>query len=475
MPSHATKVLMGFYFYPRGGSAHAARAIANELECTNFDVTILAGSRSDLGDDALADHFFPRGDLSIVDFVPALESLEVSSEFDDDEDAPMHGSYEDRPDAPDPVFATLDDEAFEVHVEAWTRELAGAGAGANDVLYLHHLTPINEAALRGFPDVPVVGHVHGSELLMLERICRGAPSHWEQAEEWAERIFRWAAGCERIVVNSPEGRDRAADLLDLDPSRFVLVPNGFDPSFEPLDVDRRAHWRRHLVESPRGWSPDSEPGSVRYVEEDLAVLDGPTLLYSGRFTEVKRLTLLIEAFAHARDSLSTPAALVLLGGYPGEWEGEHPIETVERLGVGGVFLAGWHGHDELPRFLSAADVLVHASVREQFGQVLVEAMACGLPVIAVDRGGPATIVDDGESGWLVAPDDRDAMSAAMAEAVNDADLRRKRGRRALEVAGERYTWEQIGERLGAMIDEVLSGADGSRRELEAELPGSTVV
>ena len=62
------------------------------------------------------------------------------------------------------------------------------------------------------------------------------------------------------------------------------------------------------------------------------------------------------------------------GGYPGEWEGEHPIETVERLGIGDVFLAGWHGHDELPRFLSAADVLVHASVREQFGQVLVEGL-----------------------------------------------------------------------------------------------------
>ena len=66
------------------------------------------------------------------------------------------------------------------------------------------------------------------------------------------------------------------------------------------------------------------------------------------------------------------------------------------------------------------------------------------------------------------------MSTAMVEAISDADLRRKRGRRALQVAGERYTWEQIGELLGAMIDEVLSGADVRRSELEAELPGSTV-
>ena len=50
-------------------------------------------------------------------------------------------------------------------------------------------------------------------------------------------------------------------------------------------------------------------------------------------------------------------------------------------------------------------MLVHASVREQFGQVLVEAMACGVPPIAVERGGPATIVDHGQTGWLVEPDD----------------------------------------------------------------------
>ena len=106
------------------------------------------------------------------------------------------------------------------------------------------------------------------------------------------------------------------------------------------------------------------------------------LLYTGRFTEVKRLPLLIEAFARARPRFRTRTALVLLGGYPGEWEGEHPIETIERLGLSDVFLAGWHSHEELPDFINAADLLVHASVKEQFGQVLVEAMACGLPVIA---------------------------------------------------------------------------------------------
>src|SRR4029079_13325819 len=92
---------------------------------------------------------------------------------------------------------------------------------------------------------------------------------------------------------------------------------------------------------------------------------------------------------------------------------------VARTGARDVFLAGWHGHGELPAFLRAGDLLVHAAVREQFGQGLVEAMACGLPVIAVDRGGPASIVDDPATGWLVEPDDLEGLAACMVAAVND--------------------------------------------------------
>jgi glycosyltransferase involved in cell wall biosynthesis len=454
MPTTPTKLLMGIYFYPRGGSAHVCRAISRQLELHGFEVTVLSGSRSDLGEHALATSFYAGLDLHPVDFTPALRSPDPLRFEGPAGTAPMHGSYEDRPEAQDPVLASLDDEAFELQVEAWMRELRLAGAAEADLLYLHHLSPLSEAAARAFPELPVLGHVHGTELLMLERIASGPPAGWTHADAWAQRICEWAAGCERIVAGSAEGVRRAAAVLDLDPDRFVCVPNGFDAGFAPRQVERRSHWRRQLVERPQGWRPRSGPGSVAYEEADLAALDGTVLLYAGRFTEVKRLPLLIEAYARARPRFQGPSALVLLGGFPGEWEGEHPAETVERLGLSDVFLAGWHSHDALPDFLNAADLLVHASVREQFGQVLVEAMACGLPVIAVDRDGPATIVADGETGWLVPPDDAMALAAAMVEAVNDAAERRRRGGLAREEASDRYAWREIGDHLTELVGEL---------------------
>ena len=449
-------MLMGVYFYPRGGSSHVCRSIARQLEGNGLQVTLLTGSRSDLGEAALARSFYAGLDLHPVDFTPAIESSDPLRYRGAAGTAPIHGSYEDRPDAVDPVLASLDADQYELQVEAWSAALAAAAAPGVDALYLHHLTPLNEAAGRVLPGVPVIGHVHGTELLMLEEIETGAPAGWAHAEEWAERLRRWAAGCRRIVVNDRGGLDRAASLLGLDEDRFVCVPNGFEPVFSPSEVDRRAHWRRHLVTEPRGWRPEGGPGSVAYEERDLEALERTVLLAVGRFTEVKRLPLLIEAFARAQEELSERAALVLIGGHAGEWEGEHPYEAIQRTGARDVFLAGWHGHDELPPFLRAGDLLVHASVREQFGLVLIEAMACGLPAIAVDRGGPASIVDDPETGWLVEPDDVDGLARAIVTAVTDAEERRARGRRAREEAVGHYSWSHLGEELAEIVRNVRS-------------------
>jgi glycosyltransferase involved in cell wall biosynthesis len=265
---------------------------------------------------------------------------------------------------------------------------------------------------------------------------------------------------------------RAVRLLDLDPERMVLVANGIDPEFTPRTVDRKAHWKHHLADESRGWAAGEQPGGISYSEAELEPLEGTTLLAAGRFTEVKRLTLLIEAYAEAKQRFGSGTALVLLGGYPGEWEGEHPAATIERLGLDDVFLAGWHS-TRLPDFYSAADVLVHASVHEQFGQVLIEAMGCGTPVIAVARGGPATIIDDGETGWLIEPDDRAQLVEALVDAVNDPAERRVRGARARVAVADRYSWDRIGTELAAALSAML-GAATSRETVDSGDVGSGV-
>jgi glycosyltransferase involved in cell wall biosynthesis len=440
------RVLAGLLFSPRGGSAHVARALAHELPEHGWDVTVVSGSTgAGLGD---AERFYAGLDVRPADFSAG--------------DVPMHPSYEDRPGAPDRCFARVGDEEYRQHVAAWSRVLEGAGAAEADVLWLHHLTPLHEAATRVAPGVPIVGHLHGTELLMLEAIAAGAPTRWGHAEAWARRMRRWARSCERIIVPTHRDVGRTVSVLGIPASVCVAIPNGFDPDlFHPAVADRAAFWRRHLVDRPQGWAPGRPAGSVRYDEAQVAALDGAVvLLYVGRFTAVKRLGLLVRAFERARRRASRSAALVLLGGHPGEWEGEHPLEAIEAAGARDVFLAGWHPHRELAAFLRAADVQVLASVREQFGLVLVEGMACGLPAIAVDRFGPGEIVEDGRTGWLVEPDDEEGLAAAMRAAIEDGEERASRGLAARRAALERWSWPALAGR----VSEVLGDAAAVRAQ-----------
>lgn len=464
----AVRVLSAILFSPRGGSAHVARALARGLRKLDFSVTLLSGSRSG-GGAGDAERFYGAGCVRAVDFGPALTCGDPLRFEGPPGTAPLHPSYEDRPGAPDRVFAVLDDDDYERQVRAWARELERAGAADADILHLHHLTPINEAAKRVAPGVPVVGHLHGTELLMLEQIAAGPPPGWSHTERWAERMRTWARRCARVVV-APAGIERAVDQLGLERGRIVPLPNGADTErFRPRHVDRARFWRHALVEDPQGWLPGQGPGSARYGEDEAARLAGGTvLLYVGRFTEVKRVDRLIAAFGRARERLDEPAGLVLVGGHPGEWEGEHPAETAARLGVADVFLAGWHAQPELPCFFGAADVVAISSRREQFGQVVVEGMACGLPVVAVRSLGPASIVEDGRTGWLVAPDDEAALAGALVDALGDPIERRRRGTRARQAAVERFSWSSIAAQLGTVLAEVVGTARNGRDTLRAE-------
>jgi glycosyltransferase involved in cell wall biosynthesis len=459
------RVVMALMFFPRGGSAQVARYVGGALPGAGWDVTLAVGSLGDESEASNARVFFKDlDDVRPVDYTESRDAPDPLAA-----DPPFQPSFEDREDAPDRVFAAVDDEAYERLVSFWETVLADAGAADADLLHLHHLTPMNEAAARSFPDVPVIGHLHGTEVLMLNAIEEGPPEGWDHAEAWAERLRGWARRCERLLVLSPDAVERVPDLLGVEPERVVWAPNGFEPdAFDRRPVsgaERRELWRSWLVEEPRGWDESGEPGSVSYEEDDLEALEGTVLVYSGRYTEVKRIPLLIRAFARARERFSGAAALVLLGGYPGEWEGEHPLEVVRSTGASDVFLAGWRGHDDLPDGLNAADCVVLPSVHEQFGQVLVEGMACGLPCVAVDAHGPATIVDDGETGWLVPPDDEDAMVEALVSVVNDEDERRRRGEAAYSVARERYSWPSLVEKLGVVYDEVRAGREPSTGDL----------
>jgi glycosyltransferase involved in cell wall biosynthesis len=264
---------------------------------------------------------------------------------------------------------------------------------------------------------------------------------------------RWACASDRLVVVSAQDHRLALEHLLVDRARVTTIASGVDTKlFAPSvrsAVQRLAQWKRWLVDDPRGWRPGGAEGSIVYHADDLAAFTDaagqpvPVVVFAGRFMRFKRVQLLIEAHQAMRSTTGRRSVLVVAGGFPGEWEGEHPYDTARRIAADDVFFLGWRDHDDLAEILGCGDVFAAPSVDEPFGLVYLEAMAVGLPPIATSTGGPASFinVDPAQpTGWLVPPDDVAATAKALAEAVTEPVVRAARGGRAARFVRERYSW-----------------------------------
>ena len=317
LPRLSGRVVSALFFFPRGGSAQVSRALCRSLPAAGWQVGLAAGSLGSAGEPGHAPSFFSGLDVVGVDYSPALGMADPLAGL-----VPFQPSYEDRPGGPDRVFAAVDDEAYERLVAVWGRALARAGASRADVLHLHHLTPANEAALRDFPGLPIVGQLHGTELALVRALEAGAPAGWRFADRWAERFCRWAQACARLIV-PPGAAGEVMRLLGVSWERIVELPSGVELElFERRPLGRRerlAHWRRWLVEEPLGWDESGTPGTVAYQEAQLWPFENAEVivLYVGRYTAVKRLPLLIRAHTLGAGAAGQAAAARAGGRPPG--------------------------------------------------------------------------------------------------------------------------------------------------------------
>jgi glycosyltransferase involved in cell wall biosynthesis/predicted metal-dependent phosphoesterase TrpH len=167
--------------------------------------------------------------------------------------------------------------------------------------------------------------------------------------------------------------------------------------------------------------------------------DRVNVLYAGRLTREKGVDLLADAFLAAR-AREPRLHLVLAGGGPEE------ERLRARLGHAATFL-GWLDGEELAASYASADLFLFCSQTDTFGQVVLEAQASGLPVVAVAAGGPAELIADGRSGLLCTPRP-EALAGAVAGLAGSRAMRDRLARGGLAAVRDR-TWEASLGRLAA--------------------------
>lgn len=214
--------------------------------------------------------------------------------------------------------------------------------------------------------------------------------------------------------------------------KLVEIPNGvdinrFDPSLDQHEIKKR-------------YSIDSKK-----VVLFVGALDSAHYF--------KGVDFLLRSFAQIRDENTY---LIVVGD--GDLRQSY-IELSQNLNISDrTFFTGRISDDDLPKYYAAADlaVLPSTTMGEAFGLVLVEAMACGKPVIASDLPGVRTVVDDGVNGFLVKSGDCDDLAAKMRYLLENDKLRKTFGKAARKKVEEKYSWGEIGEELEKLyLEEVV--------------------
>ena len=283
--------------------------------------------------------------------------------------------------------------------------------------------------------LPLLGSYH-TELQTYARLRARDP----RIEGAMRGILAAVYGQFRVVMSPSSAADGSLRELGIAPERVLRWDRGVDlKRFSP------ARYAPHVL-----------------IASDFELGQRFKVLYVGRLSKEKGVDLLADAFLIARDR--DPRLHLVLAG-----RGPEEEALKRRLGDSATFL-GWVEGDDLPRVYASADMFMFASATDTFGQVILEAQASGLPVLAVDAGGPADLIEDGRSGCLVAPE-----ANTLAEALRGL-ARREAIRDRLATGGLLSVRERSWERSLAQLAGGYARAVAAAPAIGASLPagGSAV-
>ena len=166
------------------------------------------------------------------------------------------------------------------------------------------------------------------------------------------------------------------------------------------------------------------------------------MLSVGRISHEKRLGVLVDAYARLSRARGD-VRLVVVGDGPA-------LRELERTAPPRAVFVGETRGEQLAALFASADVFCFPSTTDTFGQVLLEAGASGLPVVAAAAGGALELVANGKTGLLVAPDDAGALASALLDLAGDPVRRAAYGDAGRAAALER-TWDAAFAQLGAIF------------------------
>jgi len=303
-----------------------------------------------------------------------------------------------------------------------------------DVIHTHHPVLLGQTAARKAAelDLPLIFTFHTQYWEYTHYI----PFPQEVIQEFLKNaVHRWLRDfmqkCQHIIIPSESMKEILVRDYGLE-DRFTVIPTGTD--LEPFMC---ADWKS--LRQEKGWQ------------------DETVLISVGRLAAEKNWDTLLQAFAKVYSG-NPKLRLVLIGDGPAK---ETLAALASELGIAErVTFTGALPFEEIPCHLKAADAFTFASVTETQGLVTIEAMAAGLPIVAVDGSGTRDIVDHGKQGFLV-ENDADALAKGIKKLLADPQRLKRFSNNALKKA-RTFDVNQLGKQLVSVYEQAIQDKKENR-------------
>jgi glycosyltransferase involved in cell wall biosynthesis len=246
----------------------------------------------------------------------------------------------------------------------------------------------------------------------------------------SKMIARSARRAALIIANSESNRQHIVDLLGISADKVRLVPEGLDHDL---------------------FRPHPEPKKLQ-AELEAEGLTFPYLLYVSGLWPYKSVETLIRAFQYAADR-GAPHQLVIAGEGDGVYRDRLMAQAAATRFGDRIKFLGQCSRERVARLMQGADVLVLPSLYESFGRVVIEAMACGTPVIAAAATSLPEVV--GDAGILCEPEDDRAFGEAILRLIDEGPEHARLASAGLRRAAM-YSWQRQAAMTVAVLEEAIA-------------------
>ena len=303
-------------------------------------------------------------------------------------------------------------------------------------------------------------HFHGDFKFPFWNVVKNADGVRVMSQGQKEKLVKKGMPADKIyVIPTPVDLEKFDTQCHPERSNVVSsLPTGdtmyFRSSQPPLQRGRETGANKNVCHPDASQDPEKKENKNFWIPASAGMTDNKIILFVGRLEKVKKLHWFLKIFKTLITNHQSPITLKIIGKGSQENKLKYLVKKLDLADK--VKFVGQLLQNEIINYYYNSDIIVLPSISESFGKVLVEANACGKPVVATATTGAKEIIQDGINGFLVPIGDAEKMSDKILDLLNNPKIAAQMGENGRKLVMEKFDGNRQLQKIKEMWQEIVN-------------------